>query len=315
MKRNLLKILSLFTMLFVTIFAITTKASAASTHYAIAANFTFSSDMDVDEGFDLIKPFILYYDDAPSTNSYTFNYEQVKDTQYRFSGTYPDGNSYSIYASIRINENASGTYVEALRIEPYRQSIYIKNLNEGKTTNDCLMECFKSRFVCIKYPTYNIQDTPTMNIYTHMTTLENAAGTHHMQYYAVIENVNFTPDDDYQDNATNNNTTPGGSTTNPDTPDVDNPTDDPSLDEPIIPDDGESGSNQTPSTDNNDNQNNNQNGSNNNPSDSNNDNSTDENNSKDPLLIALFCAAGLIGFVLIFLLYKVIKHLVLWLKR
>ena len=323
MKKTIFKIVSLFTFLFACLFTLSTsKVYAATSSYDLATYFTFSSDMDIDEGFDLIKPFILYYDGNPCTSDYTFNYESLGNNRYRYTGTYPDGSNYSIQTTIQIIDNASGTYVEAENAEPYRQSIYVKSLNEGKTTNDCLMECWKNRWVNVTYPTYSIQDTPTMNIYTHMTSFVSGAGeTHTLQYYAVIENVNYTPDEDQSDNATNNDTTLGDTTTG-DTP-GDN---DSSLDEPIIPDDGSNDDN-TPSGDigntdddssNNDNSNG---GSSNTPNDSNN-NSSNNNNStndteteKDPLLIALFCVGGILGLILIFLLYKVLKTVFMWLKR
>lgn len=317
MKTKILKLSSIL-LAFISLFLLSITSEAASTHYDIATYFTFSSNMDIDEGFDLIKPFILYYDDNPSTADYTFNYELVSGNQYRFSGTYPDGSNYSIYTTIRIKDNASGTYIEALKTEPYRQSIYIKNLNEGKSTNDCLMECWKNRFVCIKDPTYNIQDTPTMNIYTHMTTIENAAGTHQMQYYAVIENVNYTPDEDPSDNATNNNTTPGGSgsTTNPDdSGNTNQPTDDPSLDEPIIPDYGDTEDDPTPPLDDNDN-----NEQPNNPNDDNQQpqNPTDNNDKNDDtnkIKTILIVTGSIVGIGLIYLLYMVIRAVIVWLKR
>ena len=64
MKKSIIKILSLFTFLLSTIFLISTPSvHAASSSYSTAHSFTFSSDMDIDEGLDLIKPFILYQDE------------------------------------------------------------------------------------------------------------------------------------------------------------------------------------------------------------------------------------------------------------
>ena len=320
MKKTIFKIVSLFTFLFACLFTLSTsKVYAATSSYDLATYFTFSSDMDIDEGFDLIKPFILYYDGNPCTSDYTFNYESLGNNRYRYTGTYPDGSNYSIQTTIQIIDNASGTYVEAENAEPYRQSIYVKSLNEGKTTNDCLMECWKNRWVNVTYPTYSIQDTPTQNIYTHMTSFVSGAGeTHNLLYYAVIENVNYTPDEDQSDNATNNDTLPDNSTND------DNQNNDSSLDEPIIPDDGtndNTGSTDTPSDDTGNTDDDSNGGSSNTPNDSNN-NSSNNNNStndteteKDPLLIALFCAGGILGLVLIFLLYKVLKTVFMWLKR
>ena len=110
MKKSIIKILSLFTFLFTSIFLISTpSAKAASSPYSIATSFTFSSNMDIDEGFDLIKPFILYNDGQPSTSDYTFNYEVLDDGWYRFNGIYPDGTYYSVQTDISIIDDASCT--------------------------------------------------------------------------------------------------------------------------------------------------------------------------------------------------------------
>lgn len=313
MNKLILKITSILTLLLVSLFCISNKTYAAtSTSYDLALYFTFSSNMDIDEGFDLIKPFILYRDGTFCTANYTFNYENISGNQYKFSGTFPDGYTYSRYTTIQIIENASGTYVEAQMADPYRQSIYVKNLNEGKSTNDCLMECWKNRWVNVTYPTYSIQDTPTTNIYNHMTSFTTGAGVdEYLQYYAIIENVNYTPDEDNFDNATNNDTLlGGGSTTKPDdSTNNDTSNDDPSLDEPVV-DDNEDNNTETPPND--DSSNNNQQ----NPEDSNNNqNNTIPTNEKDPLLIALICIGAILGIVLMSLIIKVIKTAILWLKR
>ena len=319
MKKLILKLTSIFTLLLVSIFCFSSKTYAATTSYDLATYFTFSSDMDIDEGFDLIKPFILYYDGNPCTSDYTFNYESLGNNRYRYTGTYPDGSNYSIQTTIQIIDNASGTYVEAENAEPYRQSIYVKSLNEGKTTNDCLMECWKNRWVNVTYLTYSIKDTPTMNIYNHMTSFVSGAGeTHTLQYYAVIENVNYTPDEDQSDNATNNDTTPGGSSGG-NSSSGDTSTNDPSLDDPIVDDNtsddegnnSSSNSNSSNDTDNDSSSNNNQ-SSNNQNQDKDDSNTTNE---KDPLLIALYCAGAVLGIVIIFLIYKILKYLISWLKR
>ena len=300
MKKIILKITSILTLLLVSLFVIAgPKADAATSIYKIANHFTFSSDMNIDEGFRLIKPFILYEDGQPSMSNFTFNYEYLEDNRYRYYGTYPDGSTYSVQSSSSIINDASGTYVEAQMIDPYyRQSIYVKDLKEDKTVNDCLMECWRNKWVNIEYPDYSVYDKPTQNIYPKTTSFSNAAGSHHLIYYAIIENVNYTPPT--QDTETE---LPG------------NDSNDPTLDNPIIPDEGGNTGNQptdTPTQDNN-NTNNNQNNQNNNPSQGNqNDNTTNE---KDPLLIALFCAGGLLGLVVLFLIYKVCKSLIVWLKR
>ena len=305
MKKSIIKILSLFTFLLSTIFLISTPSvHAASSSYSTAHSFTFSSDMNIDEGLDLIKPFILYQDGQPSTLNYTFNYERLDNGWYRFYGTYPDGSTYSVQTGISIIDNASGTYVSALMTQDYyRQSIYVKELKEGKTTNDCLLECWRNRFVSIKEPTYSVYDQPTQNIYPRMTSFESMAGTFNLMYYAVIENVNYTPDENPEDNA--NNTTDNSGSNNNNNPT--NPGDD---------------------LNNNDNQNNNQDpsedlskpgSSNNNKPNENNpptDNQTpEEERQYDALDITLIVCGTALGIFLIYLVFKMIKGLVLWLRR
>lgn len=313
MKKSIIKILSLFTFLLSTIFLISTPSvHAASSSYSIAPSFTFSSDMDIDEGLDLIKPFILYQDGQPSTLNYTFNYERLDNGWYRFYGTYPDGTTFSVQTGISIIDNASGTYVSAMMTQNYyRQSIYVKELKEGKTTNDCLLECWRDKFVSIKEPTYSVFDEPTQNIYPHMTSFESVAGTFNLMYYAVIENVNYTPDENPEDNANNTTDNTGSNNNNNSNNNPTNPGDD---------------------LNNNDNQNN---GGNNNqdPSDdlskpgSSNNNKPNENDPPtdnqtpeeerqyDALDITLIVCGTALGIFLIYLVYKMIKGLVLWLRR
>ena len=313
MKKSIIKILSLFTFLLSTIFLISTPSvEAASSSYSTAHSFTFSSDMDIDEGLDLIKPFILYQDGQPSTLNYTFNYERLDNGWYRFYGTYPDGTTFSVQTGISIIDNASGTYVSAMMTQNYyRQSIYVKELKEGKTTNDCLLECWRDKFVSIKEPTYSVFDEPTQNIYPHMTSFESAAGTYNLMYYAVIENVNYTPDENPEDNANNTTDNSGSNNNNNTNNNSTNPGDD---------------------LNNNDNQNNDGNnnqdpsddlskpGSSNNNKPNENDPPTDnqtpdEEREYDALDITLIVCGTALGIFLIYLVYKMIKGLVLWLRR
>ena len=322
MKTKILKLSSLLLALISLFILSITNAYAASSTYEIATYFTFSSDMDIDEGFRLIKPFILYEDGQPCTANYTFNATSNGNNSYTYSGVYPDGSTYRITAYIRVMEDASGTYVEALLTEPYfRQSIYVKDLNQGKATNNCLEECWNSRFVCIKDPTYSVFDEPTQNIYPHMTSFENAAGTHNLLYYAVIENVNYTPDETPDDN--NNTQLPD-----------DNNTNDPSLDDPIIPDDGNNNETPPSTDDNNSNNDNTDKGDNNTNNGNNNENNnqqpnnpndnqqpqnpTDNNDVKDDsskIKTILIVTGSLVGIVLIYLLYLVFKAVIVWLRR
>ena len=307
MKKSIIKILSLFTFLFASIFLISTPSvEAASSSYSIAPSFTFSSDMDIDEGLDLIKPFILYQDGQPSTSNYTFNYEKLDGTWYRFYGSYPDGTTFSVQTGISIIEDASGTYVSAMMTQNYyRQSIYVKDLKEGKTTNDCLLECWKDKFISIKEPSYSVLDEPTQNIYPHMTSFESAAGTFNLMYYAVIENVNYTPDENPEDNA-NNNTDDSDNTNNPI-----NPGDD--LNNNDNQNNGEN-ENQDPSDDLSKpgSSNNNKPNENDPPTD---EQTPDEEREYDALDITLIVCGTALGIFLIYLVFKIIKGLVLWLRR
>lgn len=289
MKKIIIKLTTVFTLLFVSIFMISfTKADAASSRYSLATYFTFSSDMNKDEGFDLIKPYVLYEDGNPVLKDYTFTATPEGNNRYHLTGNYPDGSRFSITTTVLEINNASGTYVEAQMINPYRQSIYIKSLNEGKTSNDCLMECWKNKWVNIVYPTYNLLDNPNKNIYNHLTTFSNAAGTYQLQYYAVIENVNVAPPatEDTNDGTNNDNQ-------NNDLPEI------------VLPSGGDE-----PSTGNNSNNN-----SNNNSGSSNNNSTGEKENTKDPVLIALYCIGIILGIVLIFIIYKVVRLVIKWLKR
>ena len=328
MKTKILKLSSLLFAIISLFILSFTNAYAASSIYSIAPMITFSSDMNIDEGFDLIKPFILYQDGQPCTSYYTFNYERLDSGWYRYYGTYPDGSTFSIQTGITTIDNASGTYVSALMTKDYyRQSIYVKDLKPGKTTNDCLLECWRDKFVSIKEPTYSIYDQPTQNIYTRMTSFETAAGTFNLMYYAVIENVNYTPDENPEDNANNNTENPGINDNNP--------TDDPSLNDPIIPDDGEDDNgnqNQNPpqtgednnndNNQNNDNSNNNNNDNNNqqpnNPNDQQPQDPSDNTDVKDDssqIKTILILTGSVVGIGLIYLLYLVFKAIIVWLKR
>ena len=315
MKSKILKLSSLL-LAVISLFLLSITNAYAASSYDIASYITFSSDMDIDEGFDLIKPFMLYQNGQPCTSNYTFNYESLGNNRYQYTGTYPDGSTYSRQVSIYIIEDASGTYVSALMTQNYyRQSIYVKDLKEGKTTNDCLLECWRDRFVCIKEPSYSVFDQPTQNIYPVMTSFENAAGTHQLMYYAIIENVNYTPDENPDDNA--NDVGGSGSNTN-------QPTDDPSLDDPIIPDNGNGDGNENNNppqsgedNNNNNNQNNNNNNDNQQPNQQPQDPSDDTNvkNDSSKIKTILIVTGSIVGIGLIYLLYLVFRAIIVWLRR
>ena len=270
-----LKILTFISILFTCLFFLTPKTYAAS-NYSIATQFTFSSDMNIEEGFNLIKPYILYENDTISTKSYTFQVTPEGENRYHYSGIYPDGSTFSIHASIRIKENASGTYVEALKIEPYRQSIYVKGLKENKTANDCLLECWQNRFVNIKDPTYVVSTETTSRIYNHLTTFTISTGeVKNLQYFALVEKTE-TPSEDLGFPKEDNNISKPSNPTPPDDEEKENQ----NPNDTTTPPDSE----QT-------------------------------NQGSDPFLGILICLGVLLGLVLIYLIYKGIKAIRKWLKK
>ena len=117
MKKIIIKLTTVFTLLFVSIFMISfTKADAATSKYSIATQFTFSDDMDIDEGFNLIKPYILYQDGTPCFSDYQFNANPEGNNVYHFTGTYPDGSRFKT-----LGRKASGI---AVKREICRNSAY-----------------------------------------------------------------------------------------------------------------------------------------------------------------------------------------------
>ena len=275
-----LKILTFISILFISLFFLTPKTYAAS-NYSIATQFTFSSDMNIEEGFTLIKPYILYENDTISTKDYTFTAKSEGENRYHYSGTYPDGSTFSIHASIKILEKTSGTYVEALKIEPYRQSIYVKGLKENKTANDCLLECWQNRFVTIKDPTYVVSTETTTRIYNHMTTFTISTGeVKNLQYFAMVETKEL-PSEDLGFPKEDSNISKPSNPTLPSDEEKENPN------ESKQPDD-------TTNT----------------PPDS-----EQTNQGSDPFLAALICLGVLLGLVLIYLIYKGIKAIRKWLKK
>lgn len=320
MKKYIFKILSIFTLLLTSIFVISSpKVSAASSDYTsgyqIATQFTFTSDIDIEDGFYTIQQEILFYNGRPCDDQFEFLATKYNDSEaYRYSGTYPDGKNFSIIATPRVIESNTGSYIEAELPEAWGQIIYVLDLKEGKTINDCLLEAWRSKWVCITEPTYEIEDNfyGISNIYT--TTFKNAAGTYNLNYRA----ISIVEYDD---------------TNEPETPSVDDSTNnDTSTDDnkPILP--GESENNQggsveddnnhsTPDESNKTEDNNNTNKNDNNNNNSNNNQSSDNNNKEepkeqtDPFVIALIVIGGTLGFFLLYLLFKFIKMVLSWLKR
>lgn len=303
MKKYIFKILSIFTLLLTSIFVISSpKVSAASNDYTagyhIATQFTFTSDIDIEGGFYTIQKEILFYNGRPCDDQYEFVAAKYNDSgAYKYSGTYPDGKNFSIIATPRVIESNTGSYIEAELPEAWGQIIYVFDLKEGKTINDCLLEAWRSKWVCITEPTYEIDD----NLYgiseIHTTTFENAAGIYNLNYRALSIVEYDDTDEPTVDNPTNGDNTPQlpGESDNNQGGSVE---DDNNTSTPVTPDE----SNKT--------------------EDNNNINQNDNNNNKeepkeqtDPFVIALIVIGGTLGFFLLYLLFKFIKMVLSWLKR
>lgn len=262
--------------------------SYAASNYSIATQFTFSSDMNIEEGFTLIQPYILYENDTISTKKYSFKATLEEGNRYHYTGTYPNGTTFSIHGSIQILEHSSGTYVEALKREPYRQSIYVKALKEGSTINDCLLECFQNRYVSIKDPTYNITNANSTNIYNHLTSFTISTGeVKQLQYFAIKEGEQTTKPNP-----------PNEEPENPDLPPLPDDSNDEEKEDP--PKEPLTPSEPSPNEPNKD------------PSSS---KPSIQKEQTDPILILLICVGALIGFFFLYLLYKTIKGFSSWLKK
>ena len=315
MKKYIFKILSIFTLLLTSIFVISSpKVSAASSNYTtgyhIATQFTFTSDIDIEDGFYTIQQEILFYNGRPCDDQYEFIATKYNDNgAYKYSGTYPDGKNFSIIATPRVIESNTGSYIEAELPEAWGQIIYVFDLKEGKTINDCLLEAWRSKWVCITEPTYEIED----NLYgiseIHTTTFENAAGSYNLNYRALSVVEYDDTDEPTVDNPINGDNTPqlpgesennqGGSVEDDNNPST-----------PEAPDE----SNKTEDN-NNTNQNDNNNNNSNNNQSSNNNNKEEPKEQTDPFVIALIVIGGTLGFFLLYLLFKFIKMVLSWLKR
>lgn len=321
MKKYIFKILSIFTLLLTSIFVISSpKVSAASSNYTsgyhIATQFTFTSDIDIEDGFYTIQQEILFYNGRPCDDQYEFIATKYNDSgAYKYSGTYPDGKNFSIIATPRVIESNTGSYIEAELPEAWGQIIYVTDLKEGKTINDCLLEAWRSKWVCITEPTYEIED----NLYgiseIHTTTFENAAGTYNLNYRAlsIVEyDDSNEPETPSVDDSTNNDTSNDDNT--PQLPGESDNNQGGSVEEDNNPSTPETPDESNKTEDNNNTNQNDNNNSNNNQS-SNNNNKEEPKEQTDPFVIALIVIGGTLGFFLLYLLFKFIKMVLSWLKR
>lgn len=167
MKLRIIKFISLFSILFTILFSFTLSSYAKSNVYEITSFFTFTSDMNIDEGFKKIESYILLKNGKPSTAPFTFTYLKMHDNQYSYKGTFYDNENYSIIAYIKIIDSKYGTYVEAESDNVDYQVLVATSLKSGATLNDCLEEAWKSRWVNRIDPTWNSPNTGTL---THLET-------------------------------------------------------------------------------------------------------------------------------------------------
>lgn len=269
MKKTILKILSVFSLFLLTIILANVNTYAASETYDIATNFICTTDMNVEEGFELIKPYILIKDGFPSSESFTFEVIPMNvENEYTFKGKYPNGEAFTAVTYIKKIESKCGSYIEAENIDVHYQALVAKKLNEDKTLNDCLDEAWRSFWTNIRFPEYK---APANGTDTYLESSYKAGNTQEyvLRYVAKMAS-NSSNNGSSNNSGTNSGTNTGGSN---------------------------SGSN-------------NQGGN----AEGGNDNKT--NNSKaDPGMIVLISVGGVLGLVLLFYLYKLIRMIIKWLKR
>lgn len=269
MKKTILKILSVFSLFLLTIILINVNTYAASETYDIATNFIFTTDMNVEEGFELIKPYILIKDGFPSSESFTFDVIPTNaENEYTFKGKYPNGETFTAFTYIKKIESKCGSYIEAENIDVHYQALVATKLNEDKTLNDCLDEAWRSFWSNIRFPEYKAPTNGT-NTYLESSYMAGNTKEYVLRYFAKMAS-----------NSSNN-----GSSNN-------------------------SGSSSGTNTGGNNSGSNNQGGT----GEGGNNNNT--NNSKtDPVMIVLISVGGVLGLVLLFYLYKLIRMIIKWLKK
>lgn len=260
MKKTILKILSVFSLFLLTIILANVNTYAATSTYDIAINFIFTTDMNVEEGVELIKPYILIKDGFPSSESFTFEVIPMNvENEYTFKGKYPNGETFTAVTFIKKIESKCGSYIEAENIDIHYQALVAKKLNEDKTLNDCLDEAWRSFWTNIRFPEYKAPITGTD---TYLESSYKAGNTKEyvLRYVAKMAS-----------NSNNNgNSNTGG----------------------------------------------NNSGSNNQGGTGEGENNNNTNNSKaDPVMIVLISVGGVLGLVLLFYLYKLIRMIIKWLKR
>ena len=260
MKKTILKILSVFSLFLLTIILANVNTYAATSTYDIATSFIFTTDMNVEEGFELIKPYILIKDGFPSSESFTFEVIPMNvENEYTFKGKYPNGETFTAVTFIKKIESKCGSYIEAENIDVHYQALVAKKLNEDKTLNDCLDEAWRSFWTNIRFPEYKAPITGTD---TYLESSYKAGNTKEfvLRYVAKMAS-----------NSSNNVSSNIGG---------------------------------------------NNSGSNNQGGTGEGENNNNSNKSKtDPVMIVLISLGAILGLVLLFYLYKLIRMIIKWLKR
>ena len=271
MKKRILKILSVFSLFLLTIILANVNTFAATSTYDIATNFIFTTDINVEEGFELIKPYILIKDGFPSSESFTFDVIPTNaENEYTFKGKYPNGETFTAFTYIKKIESKCGSYIEAENIDVHYQALVAKKLNEDKTLNDCLDEAWRSFWTNIRFPEYK---APVNGTDTYLESSYKAGNTKEfvLRYVAKMAS-----------NSGNNGSSNSGGT-------------------------NAGGSNSGSNS-----------GSNNQGGNAEGDgggNNSSNNSKADPVMIVLISLGGVLGLVLLFYLYELIRMIIKWLKR
>lgn len=264
MKKTILKILSVFSLFLLTIILANVNTYAATSTYDIATNFIFTTDMNVEEGFELIKPYILIKDGFPSSESFTFDIISTNvENEYTFKGKYPNGETFTAFTYIKKIESKCGSYIEAENIDAHYQALVAKKLNEDKTLNDCLDEAWRSFWTNIRFPEYK---APVNGTDTYLESSYMAGNTKEyvLRYVAKMAS-----------NSSNNGSSHNSGTNTG----------------------GNSGSNNQGGT-----------------GEGGNNNNTNKSKT-DPVMIVLISLGTILGLVLLFYLYKLIRMIIKWLKK
>lgn len=262
------------------------NVSAETIDYKIAHSFTITSDIEVDNAFKLIKPYILYKNNKPCNEDFNFEAKQDKDGFYKFQGTYPNMVRFSFIAKPKVVPRTNASYVFAATDYFQNVSIFINNKDQGVSVSDCLKEAWRSNFVLVPDFTGAI----STNIGEPLKLLStkgfiNGKDTT-VNYYAVEDKGDINIPEDPN-------------------PEVKPPTDDNIPSNP-----GGNNDSNIDQEGNNNNNNNNTNPPNITPLPNNTNNSN-----VNPITVALIIIGSIVGIIIFIELYKLIKVLILWLRE